>query len=146
MRLTPFTSVFKCSTRVVTGVKRKPFLTRGEKGKILVDAQAISLLERAVVLKDRGVPYDRLSESIEAEMAESPSEPVHTEGGKVRESAENRRESAENQPAECLICRERAARIELLEERIAELKEERDLYRQIALPNPKGKRWWQFWR
>jgi len=122
-------------------------LLTSAKGRPLeVNPQAIGILERAAQLKASGIPLGKLAEVVQSELGGN---------GKERSNGDSEAQTLALEPANHL-----QALLEAKNEIIAELRRERDHWRdlalrleqrveelqRLALPAPRKKRWWGWWR
>lgn len=122
-------------------------LLRRERGRSTqISPQAIDLLERAKVLHDRGTAYDDLATVLRHEL-----EPATNRESEPRQSATDLRQSANGLPdgwqryvehLESELER-RDETIGWLQGQLEEVKQERDEFRQLALPDGDRRPWWR---
>lgn len=122
-------------------------LLRRERGRsIQISPQSVDLLERAKVLHDRGTAYDDLATVLRHEL-----EPPTNGESESRESATVPRQTANGLPdgwqryVEHLEgeLERRDKTIGWLQGQLGEVKEERDEFQQLALPDPDRRPWWR---
>jgi len=119
-----------------------PYIRRGANGALLLDGSALEILRRAEDLRKAGLTVAEAVARIAEEM-----------GGNGRgEPGQATGEPPESSPWELLL-REKDARIEELQAQVERLAEENRWLREqvgelqrLALPAPKRRRWWAFWK
>lgn len=107
----------------------RPHIHRGAKNALLVDQAGLAILERAVELKSQGIRLSELGATVAQEVNGSALGPQEA--------------PAEQREAACDSCTQRDRMIDLLERQLEKAERERDEYRQLALPNPDRRPWWQ---